>query len=102
MTLHKCTKNHDHVILFRVFPTGQMGESPPPPPPPPQKQESPTNTSPAPTSTRHPQAPTANKVVNLNLKSKTLGKQKLNFSRCALFHIKTRAGLKYPVSHCRL
>ena len=31
----------------------------------------------------------------------TFEKQKLNFSRCALFHMKTRASLKYFVSYCR-
>ena len=31
---------------------------------------------------------------------KTLEEQKLNFSRCALFHMKTRVSLKYFVSYC--
>ena len=29
-------------------------------------------------------------------------KQKLNFSRCSLLHMKTRVSLKYPASYCRL
>ena len=32
--------------------------------------------------------------------AKTLEKQKLNFSRIALFHIKTRLSLKYFVNDC--
>ena len=32
--------------------------------------------------------------------AKTLEKQKLNFSRTALFHIKTRASLRYFVNYC--
>ena len=31
---------------------------------------------------------------------KTLEKQKLNFSRCALFHMKTRVSLRYFVIYC--
>ena len=31
---------------------------------------------------------------------KTLEKQNLNLSRCALFHMKTRVSVKYFVSHC--
>ena len=30
----------------------------------------------------------------------TLEKQELNFSRCALFHMKTSVSLKYFVSYC--
>ena len=33
--------------------------------------------------------------------AKTLEKQKLNFSRSALFHMKTRVSLKYLVNDCR-
>ena len=33
---------------------------------------------------------------------KALEKEKLNFSDCALFHMKTRVSLKYFVSYCRL
>ena len=34
--------------------------------------------------------------------AKALEKQKLNFSSCALFHMKTRASLRYSVSYCSL
>ena len=38
----------------------------------------------------------------VNTSRKTFEKQKLNFSRCALLHMKTRVSLKYLVSHFRL
>ena len=45
------------------------------------------------------QSPDQNKCFCYNQK-KTLEKQKLNFSRCALFHMKTRVSLRYFVSYC--
>ena len=36
----------------------------------------------------------------VNTRRKLLKKQKLNFSLCALFHMKTRISLKYFVSYC--
>ena len=42
------------------------------------------------------------KIKILLILAKTLEKEKLNFSRSALFHMKTRVSIRYFVNDCRL
>ena len=52
-------------------------------------------------SAQSPLPPSQKKKKILLILAKTAEKKKLNFSRSALFHIKTRVSLKYFVNGCR-